>query len=144
MKKLFRRFIIFVLVSSLIGVSAIGITYLVLEPNLPDVETLRDIQLQVPLRVFSEDGKLLGIFGEKRRIPVTVAEMPDHLKDSYQYYTKTEMGKLQALGYDKEATSLKDAIADYIRSKGYDPVWKDWDASFHTLKGGGSQGKCHK
>ncbi len=83
MKKLFRRFIIFVLVSSLIGVSAIGVTYLVLEPGLPDVETLRDVQLQVPLRVFSEDGKLLGIFGEKRRIPVTVAEIPDYLKQAF-------------------------------------------------------------
>jgi len=82
-KKLFRRFMIFVLISSLLGVTAIGITYLVLEPDLPDVETLRDIQLQVPLRVFSEDGKLLGIFGEKRRIPVTVEEMPDHLKQAF-------------------------------------------------------------
>ncbi len=41
-------------------------------------------------------------------------EMPENLRDRYQYYTKTEMGKLQALGYNKEATSLKDAIADYI------------------------------
>ena len=83
MKKLFRRVIIFVLVSSVLGISAIGITYLVLEPDLPDVETLRDVQLQVPLRVFSEDGKLLGIFGEKRRIPVTVEEIPDHLKQAF-------------------------------------------------------------
>ena len=83
MKKLFRRVIIFVLVSSVLGISAIGITYLVLEPDLPDVETLRDVQLQVPLRVFSEDGKLLGIFGEKRRIPITVEEIPDHLKQAF-------------------------------------------------------------
>jgi penicillin-binding protein 1A len=82
-RKLFRRLIIFVLVSSLLGVSAIGITYLVLEPDLPDVETLRDVQLQVPLRVFSEDGKLLGIFGEKRRIPVTVEDMPEQLKQAF-------------------------------------------------------------
>ena len=83
MKKLFRRVIIFVLVSSVLGISAIGITYLVLEPDLPDVETLRDVQLQVPLRVFSEDGKLLGIFGEKRRIPITVEEIPAHLKQAF-------------------------------------------------------------
>jgi penicillin-binding protein 1A len=82
-KKLFRNLIILALLSSLLGVCAIGITYLVLEPDLPDVETLRDIQLQVPLRVFSEDGKLLGIFGEKRRIPVTVEEMPDLLKQAF-------------------------------------------------------------
>jgi len=82
-KKLFRRLIIFLLVFSLLGFAVVGITYLVLEPDLPDVETLRDVQLQVPLRVFSEDGKLIGIFGEKRRIPVTVQEMPDFLKQAF-------------------------------------------------------------
>jgi len=82
-KKLFRWFIVFLLVSSILGISAVGITYLIFEPDLPDVETLRDVQLQVPLRVFSEDGKLLGIFGEKRRIPVTVQEMPDTLKQAF-------------------------------------------------------------
>lgn len=83
MKKLFRWFAIFVLVSSVLGISVVGVTYLVLEPDLPDVETLRDVQLQVPLRVFSADGKLLGIFGEKRRIPVTVEEMSLHLKQAF-------------------------------------------------------------
>jgi penicillin-binding protein 1A len=82
-KKLFRKFVIFALISALLGIATIGVTYLVLEPDLPDVETLRDVQLQVPLRVFSEDGKLLGIFGEKRRIPVTVEEMPDRLKQAF-------------------------------------------------------------
>jgi penicillin-binding protein 1A len=74
---------IFLLVSALLGVAVVGVTYLVLEPDLPDVETLRDVQLQVPLRVFSSDGKLIGVFGEKRRIPVTVQEMPDFLKQAF-------------------------------------------------------------
>ncbi len=60
-----------------------GITYLIFKPDLPDVETLRDIQLQVPLRVFSSDGKLLGIFGEKRRIPVTIDEIPTQLTNAF-------------------------------------------------------------
>lgn len=47
-------------------------------------------------------------------VNIEYIEMPEHLRDRYQYYTKTEMGKLQTLGYDKEATSLKDAIKDYI------------------------------
>ncbi|MBT8048837.1 MAG: penicillin-binding protein 1A [Xanthomonadales bacterium] len=83
MKKLFRRLLILALISAALGIAVVGVTYLVLEPDLPDVETLRDVQLQVPLRVFSEDGKLMGIFGEKRRIPVTVGEMPDLLKQAF-------------------------------------------------------------
>jgi penicillin-binding protein 1A len=71
------------LVSSILGIAAVGITYLVFEPDLPDVETLHDVQMQVPLRVFSSDGRLLGIFGEKRRIPVTVEEMPDCMTQAF-------------------------------------------------------------
>ena len=56
---------------------------MIVKPGLPDVETLRDVQLQVPLRVFSSDGKLLGIFGEKRRIPVTIDEIPAQLKNAF-------------------------------------------------------------
>jgi penicillin-binding protein 1A len=82
-KKLLRWLLVALLVSSILGISAIGIVYLVLAPDLPDVETLRDIQLQVPLRVFSEDGKLLGIFGEKRRIPVTIEQIPSQLKNAF-------------------------------------------------------------
>jgi penicillin-binding protein 1A len=82
-KKLLRWLIALFLVSSILGISITGITYLVLAPELPDVETLRDVQLQVPLRVFSSDGKLIGIFGEKRRIPVTVQEMPDTMQNAF-------------------------------------------------------------
>jgi len=82
-KKLFRWLIILFLASSLLVVLSVGVTYLILKPSLPDVETLRDVQLQVPLRVFSADGKVLGIFGEKRRIPVTIDEIPDQLKNAF-------------------------------------------------------------
>jgi ADP-L-glycero-D-manno-heptose 6-epimerase len=51
-----------------------------------------------------------------KAVNIEYIDMPEHLRDRYQYYTKTEMGKLRALGYDKEITSLKDAIADYIRN----------------------------
>jgi len=49
-------------------------------------------------------------------VEIEYIEMPEHLKDRYQYYTKAEMVKLRALGYDKPVTSLKEAIADYIQN----------------------------
>jgi ADP-L-glycero-D-manno-heptose 6-epimerase len=52
----------------------------------------------------------------EKPVDIEYVEMPEHLRDRYQYYTKAEMGKLRSLGYDKEATSLNDAIADYIRN----------------------------
>ena len=53
--------------------------YLYLSPGLPDVDTLKDVQLQIPLRVFSSDGKMIGEFGEKRREPMTIDEAPQNM-----------------------------------------------------------------
>jgi nucleoside-diphosphate-sugar epimerase len=45
---------------------------------------------------------------------VEYIEMPESLRDRYQYYTCAEMDKLHAAGYTAEATSLKDAVRDYL------------------------------
>ena len=50
--------------------------YLYLSPGLPSVESLRRIQLQIPLRVFSSDGKLIAEFGEMRRSPIRINDVP--------------------------------------------------------------------
>ncbi|WP_313741410.1 penicillin-binding protein 1A [Pseudomonas sp.] len=50
--------------------------FLYLSPNLPSVESLRSIQLQIPLRVYSSDDKLIAEFGEMRRSPIRFAEIP--------------------------------------------------------------------
>ena len=50
--------------------------YLYLRPGLPAVEQLLDIRLQTPLRVFSADDRLIAEFGEKRRAPVTIEQIP--------------------------------------------------------------------
>ena len=48
-----------------------------LSPNLPDVETLRDVQLQTPMRVYTSDGELIGQFGEQKRSPLPFEAIPD-------------------------------------------------------------------
>lgn len=47
--------------------------------SLPSVESLRDLQWQTPMQIFSADGKLISQFGEKKRIPLTLEEMPEQL-----------------------------------------------------------------
>ena len=42
--------------------------------------------------------------------------MPSELRQRYQYSTQAEMGRLREAGYEKEFTSLEDAIADYFQS----------------------------
>jgi penicillin-binding protein 1A len=76
LKSLFKLFawLFAVCVAGAVMVAA-GV-YLYLSPKLPAVDSLQDIQLQIPLRVFSRDGVLIGEFGEKKRTPVTYEQVP--------------------------------------------------------------------
>lgn len=51
--------------------------YLYLSPNLPEVETLRDVKLQTPMRVYTREGDLIGQFGEQKRSPLLFDEIPE-------------------------------------------------------------------
>jgi penicillin-binding protein 1A len=51
--------------------------YLYLSPNLPNVETLRDVKLQTPMRVYTSDGLLIGQFGEQKRSPLPFDAIPE-------------------------------------------------------------------
>ncbi len=60
----------------------LGIGYIYLESQLPDVDTLKTVRFQVPLRIFTNDNKLIAEFGEKRRQPVTLEQIPKPLIDA--------------------------------------------------------------
>jgi penicillin-binding protein 1A len=83
---IFKRFLrwasILALSGFLLACIGAGVAYWLIAPRLPDVATLKDIHLQVPLRVLSADGKLIATFGEARRIPVSIDQVPARLKDA--------------------------------------------------------------
>jgi penicillin-binding protein 1A len=51
-------------------------------PRLPDIAVLTDYRPKMPLQVFTSDGFLIGEFGEERRIPVGIANVPATLKQA--------------------------------------------------------------
>lgn len=51
--------------------------YLYLTPSLPDTEQLKTIQFQTPLRIYSQDRKRIAEFGEKRRTPINIDQVPE-------------------------------------------------------------------
>jgi len=57
--------------------------YFYLNPKLPSIEGLSNVQLQVPLRIYSSDGALMGEFGEKRRTPKTLEEIPEKMRQAF-------------------------------------------------------------
>lgn len=68
---------------ALLGVIFIYALYKYYEPELPSVESIKEYRMQVPLRVFTEDGKLISVFGTKRRIPAKIEDIPLQLKQAY-------------------------------------------------------------
>jgi len=61
-----------------IGIVTIGLFYY-MQFELPDTQALKTVQLQVPLQIYTRDGKLIATFGEKRRIPIPYNQVPKTL-----------------------------------------------------------------
>ena len=76
---------IFLLLISGLGGGLIATTglYLYLSPKLPSAEQLREIELQIPLRIYSQDLKIIAEFGEKKRSPVSYAQIPQPMIDAF-------------------------------------------------------------
>jgi penicillin-binding protein 1A len=83
----FRRWLRWILatlvVLALIGGLAAGSLYYVVSSKLPDVQSLRSVELQEPMYVYSADGKLMAVFGETRRYPVQMKDVPERLKQAF-------------------------------------------------------------
>lgn len=77
--KIFLRIAGFFLVVGFVAALAVAGFTLTLLPDLPDDEQIRDVELQVPLRVYAANGELIAEFGEQRRTPVAMDEVPETL-----------------------------------------------------------------
>jgi penicillin-binding protein 1A len=82
-RRLLRLGLVLLLAATLLGASAFAILYWMIVPSLPSVETLREVRLQVPLSVYSEEGLLVAQFGETRRYPVRIEDVPDVVKQAF-------------------------------------------------------------
>ncbi len=81
--KFIKRLLILALICIILGVGTIFGLYLYVKPDLPDVAELKNVELQTPMQVYSEDGKLISQFGEKRRIPLTLDEIPLLMREAF-------------------------------------------------------------
>ena len=71
-----RVFAWFLLTGLSVAIIIASAFYLYLRPSLPPVHQLLDVKLQTPLRVYSADNRLIAEFGEKRRAPITIEQIP--------------------------------------------------------------------
>ena len=71
----FARPLLAMILLLLMAVSSLNIY---IDSKLPDEEKIRNIELQVPLKIYTEDLKLIGEFGEKRRTALQFENIPRH------------------------------------------------------------------
>ena len=68
---------------ALLGALVVGILLASVSSRLPDVQSLRNIELQEPMYVYARDGRLIGLFGEMRRYPVDIKDVPLQVKQAF-------------------------------------------------------------
>lgn len=82
-----RKFLIglfgLILIAAAVGLGFGFIEYRRLQAQLPNPESLRHVELQTPLEIYSRDGFLIAVFGDKKRVPVAIGEVPKPLVQAF-------------------------------------------------------------
>jgi len=81
--RLLRWFLLGSVAICLIGALVVGAMVYAINSRLPDVQSLRHIELQEPMYVYARDGRLIGLFGEMRRYPIDIRKVPARVKQAF-------------------------------------------------------------
>jgi penicillin-binding protein 1A len=79
MIKLLKLSIVFVLTGAAVGMIGLIGLYVYIKPQLPDIKALDDVRYHVPMSIYSRDGMLMAQFGENKRNPIGIAQIPAQL-----------------------------------------------------------------
>jgi penicillin-binding protein 1A len=71
------------LIGTLVSILTIGAGYLLIKPNLPEINLVDEDVLQIPLKVLTSDGVLIGEFGDQKRRTIEYKEIPQNLKNAF-------------------------------------------------------------
>lgn len=82
MKNFINIFFRVLISTGVAGICSLAVIILYTNAQLPTVNILEEIQLQVPLKIYTADGKLIGEYGEKRRTPISIKDVPETLKNA--------------------------------------------------------------
>jgi penicillin-binding protein 1A len=80
---LFKRILAPLTIIFALGIIAIAGSYFYYTPQLPSIKELHNAQLQLPIRVYSREDKLIAEFGRFRRRPVKISEVPRHMINAF-------------------------------------------------------------
>jgi penicillin-binding protein 1A len=71
------------LIGTLSSILVIGVGYLFIKPSLPEIDLVDEDILQIPLKIFTSDGVLVGEFGDQKRRTIEYEDIPLNLKNAF-------------------------------------------------------------
>ena len=81
--RLIKTCLISALIGTLLSIFLIGGGYFLLKPSLPAINLVDEDVLQIPLKVFTADGVLIGEFGDQKRRTIEFKDIPENLKNAF-------------------------------------------------------------
>ena len=73
--------------------------YFTLRPSLPEISLVDEAQLQMPLKILTEDGVLIGEFGEIKRRSLDFADIPPNIKNAFLAAEDDQFFNHQGISY---------------------------------------------
>ena len=94
------KFLFWISISSCVLVIAIILgSYLTIRPSLPEISLVDEAQLQMPLKVYTEDKALIGEFGEIKRRPIDFVDIPPNIKNAFLAAEDDQFFNHQGISY---------------------------------------------
>ncbi|MFL2723798.1 MAG: penicillin-binding protein 1A [Gammaproteobacteria bacterium] len=81
--RLIKTSLISALIGTLLSIFLIGGGYFLLKPSLPEINLVDEDALQIPLKIYSADGVLIGEFGDQKRRTIEFKDIPENLKNAF-------------------------------------------------------------
>ena len=81
--RLINTCLMLALIGTLFSALIIGGGYFLFKSDLPEINLVDEDVLQIPLKVFSADGVLIGEFGDQKRRTIEYKDIPENLKNAF-------------------------------------------------------------
>ena len=83
MQKIIKNLFFISIYVCILSILLIFATYLAIKPNLPEIKYVDESELQMPLKVYTKDGVLIGEFGEIKRRATSFDDIPNNIKNAF-------------------------------------------------------------
>ena len=83
MPKFIKALFLISISASILSIISIIFMYFITKPNLPEIKYVDESVLQMPLKVLTKDGVLIGEFGEIKRRAKSFDEIPYYIKSAF-------------------------------------------------------------